>query len=1516
MKTSTTLSLFKLNDFFKRGLLYLSLFLLPGFVAGQDFNWVSQLSDGANLSVNSTIVDGSGNTYSVGFFSSTADFDPGPGTFNLTSGGGTDAFVLKLDANGNLVWAFHMPGASSGSATDIAFDAAGNIIVVGAYQNATDFDPSGSTFNLTWGSGACFVAKYNPSGNFIWAGDFRTGGGVSANSVATDASNNVYVAGGFSETPDFDPGPGTANLTNVGGAFSGDGYICKLNSAGAFVWVRQLASSDDARCQGIAVDASGVYATGSFAQTCDFDPTGTVANLTSAGASDAFVLKWDQNGNYIWAKRIGSTAGEGGSDLTLDGSGNVITIGGFSGTVDFDPGAGVQNASSNGLGDIFIQKLDATGNFVWTRTFGGADNDAGFAITVDNVNNIYSTGYFNQTVDLDPTAGVQNATALGSYDMYVQKLDASGNFVWAQAMGGSAGDYGRGIAAAVDNIVYVGGFFNNTVDFDPSAGVNNLTSAGGLDGFVLNLSPSPEIAVSGNGLNITDGQTATSTADFTDFGSICTANPLTYSFTIENTLLGTTLNISSITSSDPSFVVSNQPLAGINGGNSATFDLTYTPTATGTNNATITINNNDLDEGVFTFNVTGTATASPNDFAVSAASTAFCAAGSSTTVDIASSEIGVNYYLRDDATNTVIAGPIAGTGGALSFPTGTINTTTTYNVYAEVVSAGSALNFNSNQYINSNGLATFSNNFTIEAWVNPTSTHQIDVPSISGALGTSGQKYMLWPTHRGGEAGVGLSIGTNGVSVYEHGSGYMPSLLSWSGTISGWTHVAVVYINKQPRLYINGTLVQTGLTSSKSNCYPSLGRANVSYPNVGGIGGGSYGYFDGSIDDFRIWSVSRTATEIQNNMNSCLNGTEPNLFALYDFEDGTGSSVLTDLTGANNGTLTNMDPATDWVTGSATCGAGCSLEMTDKVTITIGGNFLGSDVRGNMYTFDGAGHYIELPDIDLSASDQMTIEAWVKPIDITTNTYYEIIRQEGPSAGNYDWFISFQNNGTNLTFRVRNAGGTSATLNYGITAANFENQWNHIAGVYDGANLHLYINGEKVGPTVALSGNVRNSGSGNTALGSFKVGASVSEYFEGSMDEVRIWSTTRTQSEIRENMHLSLTDCSSGLLAYYQFDTDDAPGTPNGVKDALGVFNGTTVGGIITTASEVPVGGGSSDRLTVNTAGTVLFPATNISMTFGATNPNGEVVVSRIRTERPTGWASIGAGSDVDNEYFVVRNYGTNNSFTVLTDVTFNDIGYIDPTDAATPAVFNLYKRASNAFGNTWGTSIGTAVSATDGNLGSVGFDNSTNINSFSQFVIVTAAAQLSDLPIELMAFNANRTSNDQVLLDWQTASELNNKGFYIERMLENETEFMPIGWIDGFGTTSEITHYEYNDENAYTGVSYYRLRQVDFDGTESFSDVRAVSGSDLNIFSDVNIYPVPVRDELTVSFGELPKGVLSGQVRIVDMQGRVIYDASVAVQSHQTLLIEEVADWTSGMYLLQIQLDNGSSMLEKFVKQ
>jgi hypothetical protein len=144
-----------------------------------------------------------------------------------------------------------------------------------------------------------------------------------------------------------------------------------------------------------------------------------------------------QNLDFAWAKGIGATDGDDRAySIAVDAAGNVYTTGYFEGTADFDPSAGVFNLTSAGSVDIFVSKLDASGNFVWAKAMGGTSIDQATSIAVDASNNVYTTGYFYNTADFDPSAGVANLTSAGSGDIFVSKLDASGNFVWAKAMGG------------------------------------------------------------------------------------------------------------------------------------------------------------------------------------------------------------------------------------------------------------------------------------------------------------------------------------------------------------------------------------------------------------------------------------------------------------------------------------------------------------------------------------------------------------------------------------------------------------------------------------------------------------------------------------------------------------------------------------------------------------------------------------------------------------------------------------------------------------------------------------------------------------------------------------------------------------------------------------------------------------------------------------------------------------------------------------------------------------------------
>ncbi len=238
--------------------------------------------------------------------------------------------------------------------------------------------------------------------------------------------------------------------------------------------------------------SQNIYTTGYFNATADFDPGAGVSNLTSAGSDDVFVSKLDASGNFVWAKNMGSANSDNGNSIAVDASGNVYLTGMFSGTADFDPGVPVYTVACNGNSDIFVNKLDASGNFVWAKAFGGPYIDVGRSVKVDGTGNVYSTGNFDSNVDFDPGNGVYTLTntIIGVPEIFVSKLDASGAFVWAQAMGGPNPDTGYGIDVDQLGNVYTAGSFNGQADFDPGTAAFYLVVAGNTDAYVSKLDPS------------------------------------------------------------------------------------------------------------------------------------------------------------------------------------------------------------------------------------------------------------------------------------------------------------------------------------------------------------------------------------------------------------------------------------------------------------------------------------------------------------------------------------------------------------------------------------------------------------------------------------------------------------------------------------------------------------------------------------------------------------------------------------------------------------------------------------------------------------------------------------------------------------------------------------------------------------------------------------------------------------------------------------------------------------------
>jgi gliding motility-associated-like protein len=375
------------------------------------------------------------------------------------------------------------PSTETGKTYSVAVDASGNSYGSGPFFGTQDFDPGAGVFNLTSvGDADVFITKLDASGNFVWAKSI--GGTLKDNSygIALDPSGNVYVTGSFNGTSDFDPSAAVTNLTSAG--FT-DLYILKLDTDGNFVWAKSIGgnSFDGDESFAIATDAAGnVFTTGYFTEKVDFDPGPGIFNLdftsgTCTNCSQIFILKLDTDGNFGWAKRGGGFGDSSGYGISVDASGNVLTTGYF--------WSNAFGAPSTGTQDIFIVKHDNNGNQLWAKAFGDATDisfhEKGYAITTDASGNVYATGRYENTTDFDPGAGVFNLTAVNKMDIFVLKLDAAGNFVWAKSMGGvnsgTIRDVGLGIGVDAAGNVYTTGGFSDTGDFDPGPGVFTLTAA-------------------------------------------------------------------------------------------------------------------------------------------------------------------------------------------------------------------------------------------------------------------------------------------------------------------------------------------------------------------------------------------------------------------------------------------------------------------------------------------------------------------------------------------------------------------------------------------------------------------------------------------------------------------------------------------------------------------------------------------------------------------------------------------------------------------------------------------------------------------------------------------------------------------------------------------------------------------------------------------------------------------------------------------------------------------------------
>jgi len=856
-----------------------------------------------------------------------------------------------------------------------------------------------------------------------------------------------------------------------------------------------------------------------------------------------------------------------------------------------------------------------------------------------------------------------------------------------------------------------------------------------------------------------------------------------------------------------------------------------------------------------------------------------------------------NWY---DATT---GGTFLGSGSTYNTPY--LTSTTTYYVSAKKDNTG--LNFDGvNEYVNLGNPSKLqiTGDMTIEMWIKPDdfSSRQNPYAKAFGGEGTITQETS---------GTLSFYYGTTGGNAWPY-QGFNSGV---SLVLDEWVHIAIVrdLTNMQLYWYMNGVLVN----QIAANYPTAAAGGNTAY-----IGNGYVNNYNGQIDEFRIWNTARSQSDINTTKSSCLLGNETGLVAYYQVEDAPGNS-LADLTApVNNGVLINME-LSDWVSvdydfscvvcesdrtpvvatvnggipvelelvpfidccNSAILDAGTGFtnylwntgETTQTISTTIEGlhwvkvddgagcsdgdstNVKISSGSGHALDFNGTNQSIFVGNKDsLKIVGNLTIEMWLKPDNFSSrkNPYAKAYGGEGT--------ITQETNGT-LNFYYGSTGVNSWPYQgFNSATALTAGEWNHIAIVRDIQRMELawYINGVLTNQEAAIYIPV----SGNLPV---LVANGYRDEFDGEMDEVRVWNEARTETQIREKMCSKIITEEPNLKLYYRFD--EASG--NVVTDLSGgENNGVILNAPTWNVSSASIGDNSAFIYTNSWAGQSLSHSVcsgeNLTVSNMIGSPEGVHIYSVGSIPNDiTGIIGLG----VNNRYFGVHKVNDN---TATYDAAY---GYaLNPyVDLANDLNLLLFKRADNA-DSPW---------VTTGAVPNGVANTITTIASSTEFIL---GASISALPVELISFKAVENFGN-IDVSWSTITELNNDYFIIEKSQDG------IGWremlqISGAGnSTSPIDYFEI-DDNPFYGISYYRLVQVDFDGTRSYGPKVSV-----DIDSEyISVFPNPLKNEINITN-------LSNEntVKVFAMDGKLVF------KGNASSII--TANWVSGLYELVIFNQNNS---------
>ncbi len=403
-----------------------------------------------------------GESVTVGYYSSPFSF----GIISMPHQGGIDGYVVKSDAIGNYVWAKALASNGDDIISEVSFDAAGNVFVVGEHTSTASF--GGTSFINNEGKNA-FVAKLDPNGEVIWSRSIGNEEDAKFTSLHIDGQGNVFAYGEFGGNLNLDGN--SLVSTDVKSLF-----LLKLNNAGVVVWAKSMGKQFD-NSSDVWVNSVGeAVITGGFLGRLILGND----TLFSKGLSDVFISKLNANGDFIWAKSFGGTQVDNCFSIIGDADNNIYCAPVYNGTMLL----GGNTFVSNGAWDVLAAKFSPQGDHIWSNSFGGSDHDRSNDIQLDASGNLLVSGWFQDTMQVGPS----NLISKGAYDVFVATISPAGIPLVGHSFGGSLIDIGAGLGIdAADNLYISGSFFSTNF----SVGSVNLPNPSGTKMYLIKLGNSP-----------------------------------------------------------------------------------------------------------------------------------------------------------------------------------------------------------------------------------------------------------------------------------------------------------------------------------------------------------------------------------------------------------------------------------------------------------------------------------------------------------------------------------------------------------------------------------------------------------------------------------------------------------------------------------------------------------------------------------------------------------------------------------------------------------------------------------------------------------------------------------------------------------------------------------------------------------------------------------------------------------------------------------------------------------------